>query len=190
MYLPMPLKHLCLGLALLAGTSSLLVADTFSFELIPPNGSISGPAEMTLGWGYSLSNNSSKDWLVTTALNADAFLYGSPNSVFDFPVLNPGAELIANFDPSIPAGLYEFTWDASAPSGATNTGDFTLSAQWWTGDPLMGGVFLANADTLSVPYSVSLFTPEPESLGLILIAFAFLCLQWQEIRQGRTLLGK
>jgi len=35
-----------------------------------------------------------------------------------------------NFDLLVPTGLYELTWDNSAPLGFTNSGDLVSSAQW------------------------------------------------------------
>src|SRR5579863_5206412 len=59
-----------------------LHADTYSFNLIPPTGNVGGPAGSAVGWGYSLSNESTSDWLVTSDLQAGSFLHGSPNSIF------------------------------------------------------------------------------------------------------------
>jgi hypothetical protein len=42
-------------------------------------------------------------------------------------------------------GLLDLTWDTSAPNGFTNSGRATISAEWWTGDPLTGGSFIMNA---------------------------------------------
>jgi hypothetical protein len=101
------------GIALLtvlfAATS---YADTFTFSTIPPSGSISGPAGSTVGWGYSVTNNSLDQWLVFNNIGTDAvFSNGTPNSgVFDFPVVAPNTTITTDYDGT--NGLYEFSWDS------------------------------------------------------------------------------
>ncbi len=143
-------------------------ADTYTFSLIPASGDVSGLAGSTVGWGYSITNESTTDWLVTTGLSSDPFLNGIPNLIFDFPDLGPGVTLTVPFSLA-PTGLYELTWDATAPMGFVNFGTFTLSAEWWTGDPLNGGApIMAAADALA-PYSATVaMIPEPATVLLLL----------------------
>ncbi len=151
-------------------------ADSFTFSPIPASGNISGPAGTTLGWGYSITNQSSSDWLVTTDLTADPFLHGTPALLFNFPSIAPGQTVTESFNSTIPTGLYELTWDSNAPASFSNSGDFVLSAQWWTGNPTGNGVFIADAPDASDPYSATVggssAVPEPSSLLLVLAAFA------------------
>ena len=152
-----------------------LHGDSFSVSLIPSSGDVSGPAGSTVGWGYSLDNESLNDWLVTTNLQAGTFLNGSPNSLFDFPDLGPGDSAMVTFDPVAGTGLYELTWDGSAPSGFTDTGTFELDAEWWSGDPLNGGSFISEATPIFVSYSavvesgVTSAVPEPSSLPMMIL---------------------
>ena len=150
--------------------------DSYTFDLIPPDGNISGPPGSTIGWGYSLTNSSAADWLVTTGVNSDPFLNGTPSVVFDFPVLDPGTSVSEVFDLMVPSGLFELTWDLPAPNGFVNAGQFTLTAQWWSGDPLNGGAFLMDALDASRSYSATVSSiPEPSTISLLastLIAFA------------------
>lgn len=150
-----------LPLALVASATAW--ADTYSFTALPND--VAGPAGSTVGWGYTISNQSSTSWLVVTALSAGIFDHGTPNYVFDFPDIAPGASVTASFDAVGLAGLYEFTWDASAPAGFVNSGFFILSAQWWDGDPLAGGNFLTDALDESAAYSATVLgspsVPEP-----------------------------
>ena len=70
------------GLAL--GICTRLNADTFTFGTLPLSGDVAGWAGSTVGWGYIITNNSLTDWLVTTGVNADIFLNGTPDaSIFD-----------------------------------------------------------------------------------------------------------
>ena len=136
--------------------SSAAWADTFSFTLLPAD--VAGPAGSTVGWGYTISNESTTSWLVLTALSAGAFDQGSPASLFDFPTLTPEATVSVGFDPVNSLGLYGLTWDASAPPGFVNTGFFSLAAEWWDGDPLAGGNFLSDAEE-SAAYSATVTGP-------------------------------
>lgn len=151
-------------------------ADSFTFSPMPANGNISGPAGSTVGWGYSIANQSSSDWLVTTDLTADPFLHGTPELLFNFPSIAPGQTVTESFNSTIPTGLYELAWDSNAPASFSNSGDFVLSAEWWTGDPLSGGAFITDAPDASDPYSATVggssAVPEPSSLLLVLTAFA------------------
>jgi hypothetical protein len=173
---------IAVGLVLLANLPALR-ADTYSFSLVPPSGNIAGPPGATVVWGYSLDNESASDWLVTSDLQAGTFLDGSPNSVFDFPDLGPGQSVTVPFDPVAGTGLYEFTWEGSAPIGFTNTGAFELDAQWWSGDPLNGGIYVADAPATNINYSavvtsavVTSPVPEPSSWILIVIVLGMLSL--------------
>jgi hypothetical protein len=149
-------------------------ADSYSFGLAPADGSVSGPPGSAIGWGYTITNDSTTNWLVTSGLSSDPFIHGTPNLIFDFPDLAPGANTTVSFDPSTSAGLFELTWDASAPVGLSNNGTFDLSAQWWSGDPLNGGTFLMNAPNTLAPYSATVSSPVPEPSTLLLLFGGFL----------------
>jgi hypothetical protein len=56
-------------------------------------------------------------------------LDGTPTLLFDFPVLGRGDAVTEAFDPVYSIGLFELLWDASAPVGFVNTGEFTLSGE-------------------------------------------------------------
>lgn len=140
--------------ALLICTKAL-PADSFQFSLIPENGSVAGSAGTSVGWGYSITNQSSADWLLTTDLTSDPFLHATPTLLFDFPTIAPGQTVTEPFNASTATGLYEITWDSGAPDGFVNTGNFVLSAQWWDGDPLSGGTEIAAAPDASAAYSAT-----------------------------------
>ena len=152
-------------------------ADSFTFSTVPPSGSISGAAGSTVGWGYSVTNNSLDQWLVFNSVGSDsAFSNGTPNfGVFDSPVVAPNSTITTDYDGT--NGLFEFTWNASAPAGSFNSGNFVLSAEWWSGNPfddVAPGEFLESIPDRSVPYSVTVpvscnCTPVPESSSLLLL---------------------
>lgn len=141
-------------------------ADSYTFCLLPADGAVAGPPGSTVGWGYSITNQSTTDWLVTSALNSDPFLNGTPNVLFDFPDLVQGAALTVPFGAGMATGLFELTWDNTAPLGFVNSGSFVLSAEFWSGDPLNGGQFVMDAPDTSAAYTATV-TPEPATLVLL-----------------------
>ncbi len=153
-----------------------MAADVYTFT-VPAGENVSGPAGFTLtGWGYSLHNESSSLWLVPTGLSAGTFLHATPNLLFDFPDLAPGATATELYNPVTPSGLYEILWDANTPAGFVNSGTFALSAEWWNGDPSKSGSHIVGiAPGESQPYSASFTsTPEPATAGLaLLVLLAF-----------------
>jgi len=145
------------------------------FGLLPPDGNVSGAPGSLVGWGYSLTNTDPSNWFMSTDLNSDSFSNGTPTLLFDFPILGPGDSVTEEFDPLNSIGLLELLWDAPAPVGFVNIGDFTLSGEWWDGDPLDGGNFIADAPDIEVPYSATVSegtgaAPEPSSFVLLLAA--------------------
>lgn len=151
-----------------------MAADIYTFTVSNPV-NVGSPAGIMTGWGYSIHNESSTYWLVTTALTADVFQHATPDNIFDFPDIAPGATVTLPYDPAPPAsGLYQILWDSNAPAGFVNSGSFTLSAEWWNGDPLSGGTLVSTAPDVSQPYSATL-TPEPATLGSAAIFFSISC---------------
>jgi hypothetical protein len=157
------------GFTMALAVSPAARADTWTFATLPANGTISGAPGSTIGWGYSITNQSTTDWLVLTNLSADVFQNGAPLSVFDLPILAPSASVSLKFDPIAVAGLYQLTWDSTAPIGFVNSGTFIVSADFWNGDPLNGGTFLMNAADQSAAYSATV-APVPEPGTLLLFA--------------------
>lgn len=170
-------------LSLLLSAASSLAADIYSFSLIPAGGNIQGPAGSSIGWGYTIENQSDTLWLVTTALDSGVFQHGVPSVLFDFPDLAPKETVAVAYDPVLSTGLQALLWDVSAPNGFINSGNFILSAEWWNGDPLNNGAFQSTAPSQSVSYTASVSAPavpEPSTgivAGLGLAAFGLSVLQ-------------
>jgi hypothetical protein len=166
-------------------------ADPFSFSTIPSSGTVIGGPGSTVGWGYSITNLSSTNWLMITALGAGTFALGIPDaSIFNFPILEPGATVTVAYVPGL-SGLFEFTWDLAAPDGFENIGTFLLSGEFWTGDPFAGGAFVDLASDQSTPYIARVSSsPVPEPPTLILLALASACLLLGRAYFGRSSTSK
>jgi len=175
-------RALVFAIAVLAPLAAQAVS--FTFDTLPASGILSAAPGETLGFGYTIQNSSSTDWLVITSLDAGVFLAGAADAaLFDFPVLAPGASLVTPFVPGA-SGLFAFTWDSNAPIGTANSGDFVLGGEWWSGDPTAGGVFLTLATPASATYQV-LLTPEP-GMALLLVLVAPLLVRLRSGKPGRS----
>jgi hypothetical protein len=165
-----------LFLAICLSALPCLAADIYTFNISPAE-NVSGPGGLfTLtGWGYTIQNQSSSDWLVTAGIDASTFLHATPQAIFDFPDLAPGTSVTVPYDPITPAGLYQILWDQNVPAGFVNSGTFTLSAQWWSADPTNGGTLIGTAPNTSQPYSASLTAvPEPGSKSVVALSLVLL----------------
>lgn len=160
-------------IALCLAAIPVMAADMYTFTVSDPV-TVSSAAGLSTGWGYSLHNESSSLWLVTTDLSAGTFQHATPDLIFDFPDLAPAATVTVPYDPVTPAGLYQIAWDTNTPPGFVNSGVFRLTAEWWNGDPLAGGTFVSNAPIASQPYTASV-TPEPATIGLAGTFLLILC---------------
>lgn len=149
--------------------ASLMPGATFSFDLLPGS-TLSGTAGSTIGWGYTLTNTSADQWLVPTNLNSGTFVSATPNVLFDFPILAPGATVTQAYDPVQGKGMMELIVDASLATTVVNTGTFVLDAEWWSGDPFAGGAYVADADSAMQSYRAELSpaaaVPEPSTVVL------------------------
>ena len=144
---------------------------TFTFATSPAGGVVSGLPGQTVGWGYQLVNTDASNWFVPTQLNASSFSIGSPDaSYFDFPIIAPGATVNTAFDALLHTGLYGVQLLPFALPGQADSGVFTLSGEWWSGDPLAGGVFLQASDAVQASLLLTVGAtalPLPGSLPLL-----------------------
>lgn len=163
------LRQTCAAAALLCA-QAVLAQPIWTAATLPYSGVVEGPAGTTVGWGYEIANEDGARWLMLTGVSADPFQYGTPIALFDLPVLAPGALVSTPFDGL--AGLYGLNWDLDAPDGFINVGNFILTGEWWSGDPLAGGQFLEQAETLALAYSAMVTqqgeVPLPSSALLLL----------------------
>jgi hypothetical protein len=108
------IRFTLLGLGLI-GACAANPSPVFTFNTVPSSGDISGAPGQTIGWGYSITNEDSADYLVLTNLDSGTFLNGAASGLFDFPIVAPGQTVTENFDALLSQGLYELTWHSDAP---------------------------------------------------------------------------
>jgi len=167
--------------ALLLLSSVAAFADSYTFSLVPAGGSVKGAPGSVVGWGYTITNDSSTHWLDTSAVNAGIFRFATLDSgdYFSFPLVAPDSTVTVSFAPAggsgFGEGLAALTWDLDAPLGFTNSGEFDLSACW--ANSL--GTCIAAAPDVFAAYSataaaISSAIPEPPGMALVaLAAFVF-----------------
>ena len=154
-------------------------AAIVDFEVLP-SGDLVAARGSTVGWGYTLTNNSANDWLVPMSLNVDSFLYGQPTPLFDFPILSPGVSVTVHFDPAQSVGLYTVTVAPSAPAGFVEQGLFTLTGEWWSDDPSALGMPLGESLEITAPWSIEIAVPEPAYTAPLFVVVSGLCWIWRK----------
>ena len=166
---------LAVALMVLLGSASAF-ADAISLTLIPASGEVFGLAGSTVGWGYTITNDTS-NWLVTMGLSADLFQNGAADTFFDFPALAPGTSATVDFVAGV-SGLYQLTWDTTAPTGFVNSGTFILSSDYFDGNPMMGGTDIGPAPDLMAGYSATVTSSSlpAEPPGVLLLSGGLLLL--------------
>lgn len=154
--------------------------DDYDFAVIPTD--VAGPPGSTVGWGYSITNKSAADWLVLTKLDAGTFDHGTPDNLFDYPVVAPDTTVNQPFVPSL-TGLFELTWDLTAPAGFVDSGTFDVGGEWWSGnplDPLATATFLGDAPDKTAAYSAvvtgTAAVPEPAPGFVLWLVAVFMLL--------------
>ncbi|HKM89149.1 MAG TPA: PEP-CTERM sorting domain-containing protein [Candidatus Acidoferrales bacterium] len=151
-------------------------ADSLTFTVLPTD--VSGPAGTTVGWGFSITNNSTTDYLDISGIDSDLFAAadGTPDaSIFLFPNLAPGQTMTQVYDPVDDLGLFQFTWNTGLTTGTTETGVFTLNGafcplvdQFCVEDGSVTSTALATgAYSATVSPSGGVITPEPSAALLL-----------------------
>jgi hypothetical protein len=131
---------------------------------------VSGIAGSTVGWGYSITNDSASNYLELTGIDSSLFLAanGTPDaSIFDFPVLAPLQTITKEYDSINSVGLFRFTWNPGLPVGTTETGNFTVYAHFCDSVELIncgGPISVSAGYRATVISNVPNPVPEPSSL--------------------------
>jgi PEP-CTERM motif len=149
-----------------------------TFTVTPTD--VSGPAGTTVGWGFSISNTSTTDYLDISGIDSDLFAAadGTPDaSIFLFPNLAPGQTATQAYDPVAGLGLFQFTWNPGVATGTMESGQFRLMGafcdpsvdQFCAEDVSVASVVLATgAYTATVSPGSTTAVPEPSSFLLLL----------------------
>jgi hypothetical protein len=160
-----------LAVAVLSPGVARADGDSFTFSTDPGSGTVSGDPGTTVGWGYSITNDSSTDWLVIIAVSTTQdFSDGTADSsIFDFPIIAPGQTDTTPFSIAGGTGLYQLAWNPDAPAGAINSGLFDLTGIFCS-DASFDGCSDTTVDQFS-PYQALITTsttaPEPSSTVLL-----------------------
>lgn len=149
-----------------------------TLTLIPASGSVAGPPGSTVGWGYTVTN-STAEWIQTMSLSADSFQHGAPDQIFDFPAVAPNNSVTLAFSLTAtascafpPCGIFELTWDRTAPVRFTNSGTFTVASDFFSAEPgTPGATDLGPAPDATAAYSATV-SPEPGTFALLGTALA------------------
>lgn len=165
------LMLLCINSIFISNSAYAQIGSNWTFSL--PQSNISGAAGLTIGWGYTITNNST-NWLWATDLTSTSvFQHGTATTnPFDLPVLAPGTSVEVDYTGN--TGLADLTWDSNAPVGYVNAGKFQLTSYYYDGDPFAGGSYIGSAGTQEADYQASVSSPVPEassivSFGLLLL---------------------
>lgn len=159
-----------------------------TFSTLPSDGSVFGHPGETVGWGYSIENDTNS-WLVPMGLSANGILFGSLNDVYDYGVVAPFSTTTIPYQFATPggagfsSGLFEYLFPGATPVGLTQSGSFILQYQFFNDNPDINSSAAAIGSVLSFPeqaFSVTTFdaVPEPASGGLLLMTLVVgkLCL--------------
>ena len=159
------LTLLCIGVIFMSLSAHAQTASDWTFSL--PTGDISGPAGSTIGWGYTITNNST-DWLwATDVASTDNFQHGTATTdPFDYPALAPGSSVTVDYT-AVGLGLADLTWDDDAPAGYVNSSTFQLTSYFYDGDPFAGGNYIGPAGTHEAAYTATVMAPVPEASTLV-----------------------
>lgn len=158
--------------ALLLAPAAHAAPFTFTLDLLPSGGTVSGTPGQLVGWGYKLANTDAVNWFVPTQLSASSFALGTPDAgYFDFPILGPGLDVTVAFNPGAGQGLFGLLLNPGALPGQSESGQFNMAGEWWSGDPLGSGVLLQPSDHVLAPLTVQVTggaAPEPATWPLLL----------------------
>lgn len=157
-----------------------LPVPAVTLQLSPFGGAINGLPGDTVGWGFTLTNDS-PNWLTVTSsaltfetnplLGVYSDLIGLQGGPVPFFALTPFSNWSQTFD-GISEGAGAYAISAGATLFAQNTGDLLVNFDFFDNDPLTVGVQIASASVaadFTVNVSPPATVPEPSTLGLMLL---------------------
>jgi len=162
-------------------------AGTVTLSLAPNGGLITGLAGATIGWDFTLANDTS-NWISATnsaltfetnpLLGSYTDFIGPQGGPLPSFAVAPFSSWSQTLDLSNQLGLGSYTIDASAPIAAEDDGIVLVNFDIFNGDPTGTGQQTGNS-SVSAPFSVIVTSaptvPEPSTLLLLgsgLVGFA------------------
>jgi hypothetical protein len=184
------INKLILSLALFAGSAAALPV----FTLNPVNGQISGTPGSTVGWGFTLTPDSTFWVSVTSSIlltesNPSLGTYtdfiGALGGPVNFATPPAGGNWVLAFNNAASEGVGSFTISAAANPGDQNTGTLRISVEYFSDDPFTCGSCAEGSDDFDLAYSITVApvqtqVPEPATWAAGGIALAVVAL-----RRGR-----
>ena len=172
------LKRFAGGILALAILLAVSQAQAVSLSLDPLGGALSGKPGDTVGWGFTLSNDSGF-LVVSSAEFKPQPAIGSFNDFIglQFLIVGPGVTVSQAFDTLLHTGIGSFVLDSNAPRGSVAGAPIALSYDLYSVNPL-DSTFDPGVHTLSlgniVTAEASVSVPEPGSLLLMASAMPVL----------------
>lgn len=187
---------LWLVLTLAAVTWGATALSAAPILMLLPSGDLAGPAGATLGWGFTISNDTNYIEITSAQFCANPVDFplscnapASGNftdfiSQFNDIIVGPPdgvvtASVTQHFDPAAHTGIGSFQINTSASAGSTDVGQIVLTYNEYNADPNIGPFNVIASDQVlpanaSVTVTRGLVVPEPATTGLVGIALAAL----------------
>jgi hypothetical protein len=169
--------------------------DTVSIQLNPLNGTLSGAAGATVGWGFTVDWTSTDgDWIVFTGsslgspdevesnpglLSSYTDFIGAQGGPFDFGLQPSSSPWTEAFNNGLSMGVGSYQIASGAVVGAEDTGEITFDFEVFNGDPTTTGTQIGDLSQdyayfgTSTEFTVNV-APEPNTAlllgGALLIA--------------------
>jgi hypothetical protein len=167
---------------ILAAATALLAVSLPAATLTLTPDTISGVPGSTVGWGFSL-NNDTADWIVINGVAANGFnpAFGTFTefAASNFIVVAPNEIFSQSFNLPLMQGLGQFAIAAGAAPGDFSTGSFQVGFDRYSSDPLVNGGagFIDGLGSFQVPFArVNAGDPVPEPATLALTGAALVAL--------------
>ncbi len=152
--------------------STSLSAQALVLELSPANGGLNSYAGATVGWGYTVTNDSS-DWVVLTSSGFSPLpSWGSYEDFFltnlaKYVQLAPEGSWTESLNALPHTGIGSFRIDPSANPGDTATGYIAITFDRYDGDPSNGGNYIVPGSALASASVTVDAVPEPSTFLLL-----------------------
>jgi hypothetical protein len=174
-------RKLIWQVAMLIAAAQLAHASAL-LTLSPASGVISGYPGTTIGWGYTITNTDTNDWLelddfsISPAIPSYLGTF-TDFTAFNFIVVGPSSAVSQNFDPVLLTGVGSFAIAPNAPTGPQFFGIvmeydlFSVDPTSDDFDPVLDTISTGNQ--LDAPAGIDV-VPEPATWLSMVAAFGLL----------------